>query len=488
MFKKILVANRGEIAVRVLRACRELGICGVAVYSEPDAAALHVLKADEAYCIGPGPASESYLRADRILDTAARCGADAVHPGYGFLAENAHFAEQCAGAGIDFIGPPPAAMRTLGDKVSAIRLARRVGVPVLSGSGGVIADMAAASAAAGDIGYPVMLKAAAGGGGKGMRLVEAEAAMEHAWRLARGEAEAAFGDGTLFVEKYLESPRHVEIQVLGDRHGNVVYFPERECSLQRRHQKIVEESPSPAVSRDLRAEMGRLAVILAREAGYENAGTVEYLLDRNGAFHFLEMNTRLQVEHPVTEAITGWDLVHLQIRAAAGEKLAVTQAAIEARGHAIECRIYAEDPDNGFAPSPGRVELLEEPAGPGIRNDTGVYAGAEIPVYYDPLISKLIVSAHSRSEALDRMQRALWEYRIAGVRTSIPFLRTLLGDSRVSSGALSTELVATILSEQRHRPAQGWEDAVLAAALMRDEGLKLSSAPLSPWRLEGREL
>ncbi|HEY2932149.1 MAG TPA: acetyl-CoA carboxylase biotin carboxylase subunit [Acidobacteriota bacterium] len=483
MFKKILVANRGEIAVRILRACREMKITGVAVYSDVDETALHVRMADEAYRIGAAPAGESYLRADRIIETARRCGAEAIHPGYGFLSENAEFAGQCRSAGITFIGPPPEAMRKLGEKIPALEIARGAGVPTIPGSNGAVRELTAALKIALEIGYPVMLKASGGGGGKGMRLVGSEEELRRVWDVTQNEAASSFGNPVVFLEKYLVHPRHIEIQVLADHHGNVLYFPERECSLQRRHQKIVEESPSPAVDPALRKKMGEAAALLASTAGYQNAGTVEFLMDADGKFFFLEMNTRLQVEHPVTEMVTGVDLVHLQIRIAAGEQLLLGQSGIDARGHAVECRIYAEDPGNQFMPSPGTIASLEEPAGPGIRNDTGIYPGAEISLYYDPLISKLIAHAGTRQEALARAVRALREYRISGIRTSIPFLSRLLQDPRVASGRLHTGLVAEILESSDGTEDEGWREALIAAALMYQSPQKRRLAPeQSSWR------
>ncbi len=489
MFRKILVANRGEIAVRVLRACREMEICGVAVYSDVDRAALHVRKADEAYPIGPAPALESYLCAERILDVAKRCGAEAIHPGYGFLAENAEFADQCAQAGITFIGPPPEAMRALGDKISARQLAGSVAVPTIPGSDGAVTDLATARTVAKRIGYPAMLKASAGGGGKGLRLIQSQSELEQFWEITQNEAAASFKDPTVFLEKYLHRPRHVEIQLIADRYGNVIYFPERECSLQRRHQKIVEESPSPIADSSLRRKMGEAAARLAAQAGYRNAGTVEFLVDGDRNFHFLEMNTRLQVEHPVTEMVTGLDLVHLQLRVAAGEKLLMNQDDVRLHGHAVECRVYAEDPENQFSPSPGRIEALEEPAGPGVRVDSGVYEGVEIPIHYDPIISKLIVWGASRQDALARMRRALSEYRIVGIHTSLPFFQTLLSDTQVLAGDLHTGLVAEILARERSERTEGWQQALIAAALMYHHSQPRLIAESSPnrWRLVFRE-
>ena len=482
MFKKILVANRGEIAVRILRACREMGICGVAVYSDVDETALHVRMADEAYPIGRAPAAESYLRADRIIETARNCGAEAIHPGYGFLSENAEFAAQCRSAAITFVGPSAEAMRALGEKIRALEIARGADIPTIPGSNGAVRELPAAVKTALEIGYPVMLKASGGGGGKGMRLVNSEEELRRVWDVTQNEAAASFGNPVVFLEKYLAHPRHIEIQVLADHHGSVLYFPERECSLQRRHQKIVEESPSPVVDPALRKKMGEAATMLASAAGYQNAGTVEFLVDADGNFYFLEMNTRLQVEHPVTEMVTGVDLVHLQIRIAAGERLGLRQSGIDARGHAVECRIYAEDPANQFMPSPGTIGSMEEPSGPGIRNDTGVYPGAEISLYYDPLISKLIAHAGTRQEALARAVRALREYRISGIRTSIPFLSRLLQDPRVAAGRLHTGLVGEIL-DSSDGTEEGWREALVAAALMyRAPQRRRLAAESGSWR------
>ena len=389
MFNKILVANRGEIAVRVVRACRDLGIASAVVYSDVDRAALHVLMADEAYPIGPAPASESYLNIEKILAAAKRCGADAIHPGYGFLSENAKFAEACAGAGVKFIGPSAASMEMMGSKTRARQEMEKAGIPFVPGTSRALESVQQAQEVAARIGYPVMLKAAAGGGGKGMRLVHAEPEMRPALEAARSEAQRAFGDSEVYLEKAIVNPRHIEMQVLADEHGNAVYLGERECSIQRRHQKVLEEAPSVLVDAGMRQSMGEVAVRVAKAASYSNAGTVEFLVDLERNFYFLEMNTRLQVEHPVTELITGLDLVDLQIRIAAGEKLPFRQEDIVIRGHAIECRIYAEDPENNFFPSPGKIESLQTPAGPGIRLDSGVYAGWTVPVDYDPLLAKL---------------------------------------------------------------------------------------------------
>jgi acetyl-CoA carboxylase biotin carboxylase subunit len=487
-FGKVLIANRGEIAVRVIRACREEGIATVAVFSEADREALHVQLADEAYPIGPPPASESYLVIDRIVRTAKAAGADAIHPGYGFLAENAAFAEACAAAGVSFIGPPPPALRAMGDKTAARRVARSVGVPTVPGTLEPVADEAAARAVAREIGYPVMIKAALGGGGKGMRLVRREAELEAALRLARGEAAGAFGDAAVYLEKALEEPRHIEVQLLADAHGRVIHLGERECSIQRRHQKLVEEAPSPVVDPAVRARLGEAAVKIARAAGYVNAGTAEFLVDRAGNFYFLEMNARLQVEHPVTELVTGIDLVRRQLRIAAGEPLDVRQEDVAWRGWAIECRINAEDPFAGWLPSPGTITALRAASGPGVRDDSGVYEGYTVPRFYDTLLAKLIVWGEDRPAAIARMRRALAEYRVAGVRTTIPVLERVIAHEDFRAGRLSTAFLERLLpavaaTEGRHRAV-----AVMAAVLARYEGRR-AAAPVEPppaasaWRL-----
>src|SRR2546423_8521354 len=415
LFNKILIANRGEIAVRLIRGCHELGISAVVVYSEPDRAALHVLKADEAYAIGPAPAAESYLNIDRILETAKRCGAEAIHPGYGFLSENAAFAETCGNAGIKFIGPSPASIDLMGSKTRARQQMEQAGVPFVPRTSRGLESLAKARELAAKFGYPVMLKAAAGGGGKGMRLVAAESELASSLDAARSEAQCAFGNDEVYIEKAITSPRHIEMQVLADEHGNCVYLGERECSIQRRHQKVLEEAPSPVVTPEMRSRMGETAVRAAKAAAYSNAGTIEFLVDASGSFYFLEMNTRLQVEHPLTELTTGWDLAHLQIRIAAGEQLPFAQQDVKVRGHAIECRVYAEDPANRFFPSPGRIASLIEPSGPGIRLDSGIYQGWNVGVDYDPLLSKLIAYGEDRSQAITRMQRAIGESEFGGV-------------------------------------------------------------------------
>ena len=445
MLKKILIANRGEIAVRVIRACRDMGIATVAIYSDCDRAALHVRLADEAWPVGPSPPRESYLRIDTIIDVAKSSGADAVHPGYGFLAENEDFAAACRDAGLIFIGPSPEAIALMGSKTAARQAAIKAGVAVVPGTEAPLSERtsdAEVLAIAGRIGYPLMLKAVAGGGGKGMRMVASPADLPGALRAARSEALSAFGDGAVYVERRIMSPRHIEVQLLGDQHGTVLPFVERECSIQRRHQKVIEESPSLAVSPELRRRMTSAAAAVARGVGYTNAGTIEFLVDADGAFYFLEMNTRLQVEHPVTEVVTGVDLVQWQIRIARGERLTLTpEALLTPRAHAIECRIYAEDPENNFMPSPGRIQGLRVPHGPGVRDDSGAYEGGEVPIFYDPMISKLITWGDSRDHALQRMRRALDEYDVRGIRTTIPFFKWILEDADFIAGRFDTAFI-----------------------------------------------
>jgi acetyl-CoA carboxylase biotin carboxylase subunit len=489
-FGKILIANRGEIAVRVIRACRELGIASVAVFSEADREALHVLMADEAYCIGPPAAAESYLAIEKLIRVAKASGAEAVHPGYGFLAENAAFAEACRHAGLTFIGPPPEAIRTMGDKTRARRAALGMGVPVVPGSVEPVESDAEAVRLARELGYPVMVKAALGGGGKGMRLVRSEAELASALRLARSEAAAAFGDAAVYLERYVEEPRHIEVQVLADSHGTTIYLGERECSIQRRHQKLIEESPSPFVDAAMRARMGDAASKVAAAAGYVNAGTVEFLVDGRKNFYFLEMNTRLQVEHPVTELVTGVDLVKEQFRIAAGEKLGYGQADIKWSGWAVECRIYAEDPYANFMPSPGQITALRTPGGPWVRDDSGVYEGYTVPIYYDPLISKLIVWGPDRAVAIKRMARALAEYKVAGVRTTIPVLQHIMTHPDFVAGRLSTHFLDRLVAADRPE-AEGRHRAValIAAALAAYDGAGRSvpsAATPSPWAMAPR--
>jgi acetyl-CoA carboxylase biotin carboxylase subunit len=447
MFKKILIANRGEIAVRVIRACRELGIASVAIYSDVDRAALHVLMADEAFPIGAAAAAESYLNIDKILEVARRSGADAIHPGYGFLSENAKFARACSDTKtIKFIGPSAAAMEIMGSKTRARQEMEKAGIPFVPGTSRGLESLQQAKEVAAKIGYPVMLKAAAGGGGKGMRLVREGKELQSALEAAQSEALRAFGDGEVYLEKAILNPRHIEVQVLADEHGNVVYLGERECSIQRRHQKVLEEAPSPVVDPDMRRRMGEVAVRVARAAGYSNAGTVEFLVDQEKNFYFLEMNTRLQVEHPVTELITGFDLVDLQIRIAAGEKLPFRQEDVLIRGHAIECRIYAEDPDNNYFPSPGKITMLQTPAGPGVRLDSGVYEGWTVPIDYDPLLAKLIGYGEDRAQAISRLRRALEELFVAGIKTNVGLFRRILGDENFQAGKIDTGYLERLLA------------------------------------------
>ncbi|MBI4841523.1 MAG: acetyl-CoA carboxylase biotin carboxylase subunit [candidate division NC10 bacterium] len=447
MFSKVLIANRGEIAVRIIRACRELGIRTVAVFSQADADALHVQLADEAVCIGPPQAAESYLKVAAIISAAEITGAEAIHPGYGFLAENPHFAEVCEGCGIRFIGPSASSIQMMGDKAAARRMAAAQGVPVLPGSQHPVPDLEEARRVARDIGYPVIIKASAGGGGKGMRVVTEPEALESSLATAAAEAAAAFGDAAVYLERYLPDPRHVEIQVLMDGHGQGIHLGERDCSIQRRHQKLLEEAPSPALTDALRQAMGRAALSVAQAAGYRNAGTVEFLLDELGNFYFMEMNTRIQVEHPVTEMVTGLDLVKAQLRIAAGEPLPVSQADVRLTGHSLECRINAEDPDR-FLPSPGRLTNYRSSGGPGVRVDSHAYIGYVVPPYYDSLLGKLIVHGCDRGEAIARMQRALDETQIQGVQTTIPFHQKVLRHPDFLAGRTSTRFLDRLLQEQ----------------------------------------
>jgi len=440
MFRKVLIANRGEIAVRVARACRALGIRSAAIHSEADRDALHVAEADEAHLCGPAPARESYLRGERIVEIAKRCGAEAIHPGYGFLSENADFAERCAANGLVWIGPPAGVIRRMGDKAVARRTMQDAGVPVVPGATERLDDAQVADAAR-RIGFPVLVKATGGGGGRGMRAVRAEAELAAALARARSEAGASFGDDGVYVEKLIEGARHIEVQLLADAHGEVVQLFERDCSTQRRHQKLVEEAPAPGLAPALRERLGAAALTAARAVGYTSAGTVEFLLAPDGAFHFLEMNTRIQVEHPVTEAVTGVDLVEAMLRIAAGEKLGLRQAELSLSGCAIEARIYAEDPAKGFLPSPGRLSVFRPPSGPGLRVDAGVTAGSEVTVHYDALLAKLVAVAATRDEALARLDAALRDFAIAGVRTSIPFQRWLLRQPDFRAGRVDVGFV-----------------------------------------------
>jgi acetyl-CoA carboxylase biotin carboxylase subunit len=438
VFNKILIANRGEIALRVIRACRELGIGTVAVYSEADRDSLHVRFSDEDICIGPPASRESYLNIPRIVAAAEITGAEAIHPGYGFLAENAEFSEICARSGIVFIGPTADQIRRMGDKAEARRTMIEAGVPVVPGSKGAVDDVAAAREEADRIGYPVIIKAAAGGGGKGMRVAESADVVENTFTMARNEAAAAFNDARVYIERFVQRPRHVEIQVLGDQHGNLIHLGERDCSIQRRHQKLIEESPSPGITQETRQAMGDAAILAGRAIDYSNAGTVEFLLTQTGEFYFMEMNTRIQVEHPVTEMVTGVDLVKEQIRSAAGERIGGPPTL---SGHAIECRINAEDPEHDFRPSPGKITAFHAPGGPGIRIDTHVYAGYSVPPYYDSLLGKLIAYGSTREEALGRAYQALEEFIIEGVKTTIPFLREVLRHPDFVAGAVDTHFL-----------------------------------------------
>jgi len=439
LFKKVLIANRGEIALRIIRACRELGVRTVAVYSEADRHSLHVRFADEAVCIGPPPSKESYLNIPRLIAAAEVTNADAVHPGYGFLAENAGFAEICTTSGLTFIGPKAESILAMGDKALARETMHKAGVPIVPGSNGVISDFNEAKRIAGDIGYPIIIKATAGGGGRGMRIVREPGDLENSFRTASHEAETAFGNPSVYVERYLEEPRHVEIQVMGDRHGNVVHYGERDCSIQRRHQKLVEESPSPAITQDIREAMGTAAVKGAKGVHYEGAGTIEFLLDKHRNFYFMEMNTRIQVEHPVTEEVMGLDLVKTQIEVAAGERL--KKVTPRPQSHVIECRINAEDPNHDFRPSPGKILSFHMPGGFGVRVDTHAYTGYEIPPYYDSLVAKLIVKAKTRDEAIDKMYYTLDEFIIEGIQTTIPFHKKLMRNDQFRSGHFDTTFV-----------------------------------------------
>jgi len=496
--KKILIANRGEIAVRVIRACRDMGIGTVAVYSECDRAALHVRLANEAWPVGPSAPRESYLRIDAIIDAAKRSGADAVHPGYGFLAENEDFAAACRDAGLVFIGPSPEAIALMGSKTAARQAAIKAGVPVVPGTEEPLSEQttdAEVLAVAEGIGYPLMLKAVAGGGGKGMRMVSSPAELPAALRAARSEAQSAFGDGAVYLERRILAPRHIEVQLLGDHYGTVLPFVERECSIQRRHQKVVEESPSLAVSPAVRRQLTSAAAAVARTVGYTNAGTIEFLLDSDGSFYFLEMNTRLQVEHPITEVVTGVDLVQWQIRIARGERLDLDpESLLSPRAHAIECRIYAEDPENGFLPSPGRIQGLRVPQGPGVRDDSGAYEGGEVPIFYDPMISKLITWGQNRPHAIARMKRALAEYEVRGIRTTIPFFQWILDDEDFIAGRFDTTFIDRKMAAPGSGPLQVLdasheELAVVAAAVhmfTRTATAVTPAAPVSIWKQAGR--
>ena len=493
MFRKVLIANRGEIAIRIIRACRELGVSPVAIYSEADAESLHVRLADEAVCVGPAASAQSYLNIEKIVSAAKATNAEAVHPGYGFLAENAGFARAVGDAGLTFIGPPAEAMEIMGSKTNARRAAVEAGVPIVPGTVEALRSFDEANKTADEFGYPVMLKAAAGGGGKGMRLVREAQGLRSAFETAQAEAAAAFGDSSLYLEKAVERPRHIEIQVFADNEGHVVHLGERECSIQRRHQKVVEECPSPINDPDLRRRMGEAAVKIAQAVNYTGAGTVEFLLsDTTREFYFLEMNTRLQVEHPVTELVTGFDLVREQFSVAAGGQLSFTQEDVQWTGHAIECRIYAEDPANNFFPSPGVITHLQEPLGPGVRIDSGVRRLSEVSIHYDPMIAKLAVWGRTREEAIDRLRRALDEYEVSGITTTLPFFREIVRDAEFISARLDTGFIARF-NERRVAPEPSQEDAdlaMIAAALhyvKHQPQIRVQNS-LSKWKLSGREI
>jgi acetyl-CoA carboxylase, biotin carboxylase subunit len=500
MFRKILIANRGEIAVRIIRACRDLHITPVAVYSEPDAGALHVRMADESYYIGEAASAESYLKISAIIDAAKCAEAEAIHPGYGFLAENAEFVQAVMEAGLTFIGPTPEAMQVMGSKTSARRAAIEAGAPVVPGTTEALHSYEEAREVATKFGYPVMLKAAAGGGGKGMRQVANESDLRTALEAAQSEAASAFGNADVYLEKVVEKPRHIEIQIFADTHGNYVHLGERECSIQRRHQKVIEECPSPLNDPDLRRRMGEAAIKISKAVNYVGAGTVEFLFsDVTRDFYFLEMNTRLQVEHPVTELVTGFDLVREQIQVAAGQPLSFTQEDVRWNGHAIECRVYAEDPDNSFFPSPGRITHLRVPAGPGIRDDSGVTEGDEVSIYYDPMISKLAAWGRTRKEAIDRLRRALDEYAVGGIKTTLPFFREIVRDDEFIEAKLDTGFIPRF-NKRKVRPHSAGgpqassllqDIAVIAAALAYADAQSAGSTnhrePQSKWKMAGRE-
>ena len=494
MFNKILIANRGEIACRVIRACREMRIDTVAVYSDVDGDALHVRMADEAYHVGAAPSSESYLRGEKIIEVAKESGAEAIHPGYGFLSENAAFVKEVKNSGLVFIGPSPEAMEAMGGKMSARKIAIAAGVPVVPGTTEPLTSYNDATETAASFGYPIMLKASAGGGGKGMRLVEGESELRSAFESSQSEALASFGDDAVYIEKAIVRPRHIEIQVFSDTHGNHVHLGERECSIQRRHQKVIEECPSPINSPELREKMGECAVMVAKAVDYVGAGTIEFLVsDLDKSFYFLEMNTRLQVEHPVTELVTGIDLVREQIRVAWGEKLSFVQSDVRMIGHAIECRVYAEDPDNNFLPSPGKITRLKVPQGPGVRDDSGVDEGSEVSIYYDPMISKFAVYGRDRIEAIGRMQRALAEYEIGGIKTTLPFFREVMDDADFIAGRIDTGFIAK-WQERRQKPLASRIEsdmAIIAAAIAKSKPLhqtESNALPSQPsrWASAGR--
>ncbi len=496
MINKILVANRGEIALRVMRSCREMNIKTVAVFSEADRKSMHVRYADEAYHIGPAPSVESYLHIDKIIDVAKKSNADAIHPGYGFLSENAAFADRCEKEGFIFIGPSSFAIATMGDKLTARKTMTDAGVPVVPGTSEELSDENAAHEIAKEIGLPIMIKASAGGGGKGMRLVYKEDEIINAVRAAKSEAKSAFGNDTIYIEKYIESPHHIEFQILADKYGNTIHLFERECSVQRRHQKVIEETPSPIMNDKVREEMGKYAVAAAKAVNYYGAGTVEFIVDKNLDYYFLEMNTRLQVEHPITERVVGVDLVKEQIKIADGKTLEIKQEELKQYGHAIECRIYAEDPDKNFMPSPGKIEHITEPLGLGVRHDGYVYEGYEIPIFYDPLISKLIVWAKNRKEAIDRMKRALWAYKITGIKTTIPFLARIMENEDFKNGRYNTHFIEDNYKflMSRENCGKRCQDIAIIAAYIHYENkidklktVNKNGNNINPWKYYGRK-
>jgi len=490
MFKKILIANRGEIAVRIIRACRELGIATVAVYSDADRNALHVMLADEAYHIGSSKPSESYLVGENVIAAAKKSGAQAIHPGFGFLSENDSFAELCQKEGVVFIGPSPESIRLMGDKVTARKIAREANVPLVPGSEGAVSDVEA-SRVAKKIGYPVMIKASAGGGGKGMRLVNSKEEFKSSLRMARSEAFSSFGDDSVFIEKFIQKPRHVEIQVLGDKHGNLLHLFERECSIQRRHQKVIEEAPSGFISAETRKNMCEVALRIAKAVDYFGAGTVEFIMDQEENFYFLEMNTRVQVEHPVTEMITGIDIVKWMIRIASGEKLPFKQSAIKMKGHALECRVYAEDPATNFLPSPGTLQYVRAPGGPGVRDDSSVYSGCEITSFYDPMLSKLVVWGDCREDAVNRMLSALREYVVLGVRTNLGFLIRMMRDSEFRKAQIDTGFIERhpeLLVPEEFDPELILMAAAVAMSGGSNQAVQGTKAVSSGWKLFARKI
>jgi len=494
MFKKILVANRGEIAVRIIKACQEMSIPTIAVYSEVDRSSLHVQMADEAVCIGPAPAIESYLNMERIIQVAHQSGAEAIHPGYGFLAENSDFSRRCEEEKIVFIGPNSKALQLVGDKVRSRQTMEKAGIPIIPGMKRIGKDFSEFEVEAKKIGYPVMIKASGGGGGKGMRIVSSPGELKPSLEAGMREAKSAFGDESVYLEKYIEEPRHVEFQGLADNHGNVIHLFERECSIQRRHQKIVEETPSQALDSELRFRMGEIAKKVLQVSGYNNAGTVEFLLDKNKNFYFLEVNARLQVEHPVTELTTGVDLVQQQILIASGEKLRFKQEDLKQRGHAIECRIYAEDPRNNFLPSSGNVLFLKEPKGPGVRHDCGIYSGCEVPIYYDPILAKLIVWAENRPKACQRMITALEDYVILGIKTTIDFLKEVISHPQFKAGKTTTHFIKQHFDgwQGKKKTEENLRLALIASAFdslnqaSAGKGTAVQKEVFSPWKTLGR--